>query len=64
MSLDLSEGRYASGAGWQAVELPYADGSLAMTIVVPDDLAAFERSLDAARFAQITAALVSRPAAG
>jgi serpin B len=28
-----------------------------MTIVVPDDLAAFERSLDAARFAQITAAL-------
>jgi len=57
MSLDLSDGRYASGSGWQAVELPYADRSLAMTIVVPDDLAAFEGSLDAARFAQITAAL-------
>jgi serine protease inhibitor len=61
MSLGLSEGSYASGSGWQAVDLPYAGGSLAMTIVVPDDLAAFEGSLDAARFAQITAAL--QPAA-
>jgi serpin B len=57
MSLGLSEGRYASGSGWQAVELPYAGGSLAMTIVVPDDLAAFESSLDGARFSQIAAAL-------
>jgi serpin B len=60
MSLDLSEGSYASGTGWQAVELPYAGGSLAMTIVVPDDLATFEAGLDAARFSAITAAL--RPA--
>src|SRR5450759_4546620 len=58
MSLALSEGgRYASGSGWQAVELPYAGGSLAMTIVVPDDLAAFEGGLDAARFARITTGL-------
>jgi serpin B len=57
MSLNLSEGRYASGSGWQAVELPYAGGSLAMTIVVPDDLATFEGGLDAARFAQIAASL-------
>ncbi|MGA2514483.1 MAG: serpin family protein [Candidatus Limnocylindrales bacterium] len=57
MGLNLSEGRYASGSGWQAVELPYAGGSLAMTIVVPDDLAAFEASLDAASFARITASL-------
>jgi len=57
MSLVLSEGGYASGSGWQAVQLPYAGGSLAMTIVVPDDLAVFEGGLDAARFAQITAAL-------
>jgi serpin B len=28
-----------------------------MTIIVPDDLAGFERDLDAARFAQITSAL-------
>jgi serine protease inhibitor len=57
MSLNLSKGRYASGTGWKAVELPYAGGSLAMTIIVPDDLAAFESSLDAARFSQIAAAL-------
>ena len=57
MSLDLSEGSYASGTGWQAVELPYAGGSLAMTIVVPDDLATFEAGLDAGRFSEITAAL-------
>jgi serpin B len=57
MGLGLSEGRYASGSGWQAVELPYFGGSLAMTIVVPDDLVAFEHGLDAALFAQITAGL-------
>ncbi len=57
MSLGLSEGSYASGTGWQAVELPYAGGSLAMTIVVPDDLATFEAGLDAARFSAITSAL-------
>jgi serpin B len=57
MSLGLSDGRYASGSGWQAVELPYSARSLVMTIVVPDDLAAFESSLDAARFSKIVAAL-------
>jgi serine protease inhibitor len=57
MSLNLSEGGYVSGSGWQAVELPYAGGSLVMDIVVPDDLATFERSLDAAGFAQMTASL-------
>jgi len=57
MSLNLSEGSYASGSGWQAVDLPYVNGSLVMTIVVPNDLAAFERSLDAASFAQIIGSL-------
>ena len=28
---------YAEGAGWRAVELPYVGGSLAMTIIVPED---------------------------
>lgn len=51
------ETRYASGSGWQAVELPYVGGSLAMTIVVPNDMTAFERSLDAARFDTIAGAL-------
>ena len=48
--------RYAEGSGWQAVELPYGGGALAMTIVVPADLATFERSLTAERFATITGA--------
>jgi len=59
MSLNLSEGGYASGSGWQAVELPYANGSLAMDIVVPDNLATFERSLDSTLFDQIAAFLQS-----
>jgi serpin B len=57
MSVGLSEGRYASGSGWQAVDIPYVNTSLAMTIVVPDDLATFEKSLDSAQFSQITSAL-------
>jgi serpin B len=39
---------YAKGDGWQAVELPYVGGQLAMTLIVPDDLAAFEAALDRA----------------
>lgn len=44
---------YASGHGWQAVELPYVGGQLAMTIVVPNDLAGFVEDLDADSFAAI-----------
>jgi serpin B len=51
------EATYAAGDGWQAVELPYVGGSLAMTIVVPDDLAAFVADLDADRLALITGGL-------
>jgi serine protease inhibitor len=54
---------YASGDGWQAVELPYVGGSLAMDIVVPDDLAAYTQSLTADSFAQLTAALSSHEVA-
>ena len=50
-------GRYASGSGWQAAELPYVGGSLAMTIVVPDDMATFEKTLNGSTWAQITAGL-------
>jgi serpin B len=38
---------YAEGPGWQAVDLPYVGGDLSMTIILPDDLAAFEQSLTA-----------------
>jgi len=51
------EARYASGSGWKAVELPYVGGSLAMTIIVPDDMTAFDDGLDAARFDTIAGAL-------
>lgn len=44
---------YAAGDGWRAVELPYIGGSLAMTVIVPDDLAAFEASLSVDRLAEI-----------
>jgi serpin B len=54
---------YADGAGWRAVELPYVGESLAMTVIVPDDLAAFEATLDGATFASIVAALESHQVA-
>ena len=51
---------YAAGPGWQAVELPYANGTLAMTIILPDNLASFVAGLDGAQFARITGSLVQR----
>lgn len=51
------EASYAGAAGWQAVQLPYAGGSLAMLVIVPDDLASFEAGLDAARLGQIVDSL-------
>jgi len=52
---------YASADGWQAVELPYVGGSLAMTVIIPEDLTAFEAALTPERLAAITGALESRP---
>jgi serpin B len=54
---------YAQGEGWRAVELPYIGGELAMTVMVPDDLATFETSLTADAFDAITAELADRPVA-
>ena len=48
---------YSAGGGWQAVELPYIGGSLGMTVIVPDDLAAFEATLGADQLAEIVGAL-------
>jgi serpin B len=47
MSATPTGARYATGPGWQAVDLPYAGSRLAMTIVVPDRgrLAQLEASL-------------------
>ena len=55
---------YAAGTDWRATQIPYASpagpgraGELALTIIVPDDLAAFEGSLSAAELIRITSAL-------
>lgn len=45
------------GMCWQAVELPYSGDELSMVVIVPDDLAAFEASLDASTLTGVFAAL-------
>lgn len=47
--------RYASGAGYQAVELPYEGRELAMAVIVPDagSFGEFERGLTAERLAEV-----------
>jgi serine protease inhibitor len=58
----------AQGTGWQATELQYAgksgpygavSSSLAMTLILPDNLAKFEKGLNAATLRSVTAALAS-----
>jgi serpin B len=51
---------YAEGDGWQAVQLPYAGNGLAMLVIVPEDLLAFEKTLDRERLESITGALASQ----
>ena len=62
---------YAAGAGWRAVELPFLrdmyseePAGLAMTVIVPDDLAAFEKQLAPKLLAGITRALLAGPPGG
>ena len=57
-TLHQSEKRgYGEGDGYRVAELPYDGGKLSMVVVVPDDLRAFETSLDAAKLAEITESL-------
>jgi serpin B len=51
---------YAAGDGWRAVELPYVGGKLAMVVIVPDDLAAFEATFDGPALSSITGAIEPR----
>ncbi len=48
----------AVGSGWRAIRMPYVgegyEGGLAMTMIVPDDLVAFERRLTPALLAKLT----------
>lgn len=54
---------YAEGAGWQAVDLPYIGGSLALTVVRPDDLDAFEEVHTPDRLSSIIQGLEHRTVA-
>ena len=45
--------RYARGADYQAVELPYQGQRVAMLIIMPDDLASFEAALSPDYLAEI-----------
>jgi len=47
---------YGQGNGWRAVNLPY-DGGLTFTAILPDNLAAFESSFNAATLSDIDIAL-------
>jgi serpin B len=51
--------RYAAGDGWQAAELPYVGGELAMLLVLPaeETLATFEAALDQTAVDRIVAGL-------
>jgi serpin B len=53
---------YAEGEGWQAVELPYAGGDVAMLLMLPAEgrLGDFERELTAERLDGITSMLSER----
>jgi serpin B len=54
---------YVKGTGWKATELRYEGRDhttpLAMTLIMPDDLKAFESSLSATRLADISSALTT-----
>lgn len=53
----LTEGRHATGDGWEAVALPYVGRQTSMLIIVPDDLAAFEADFDVDGYEAIVGAL-------
>ena len=52
-----AEHGYGEGDGYKAGELRYDGGQLSMVIVVPDDLAAFEASLDGAKVKSIVGSI-------
>lgn len=48
---------YAAGDGWRAVQIPYDGHQLAMVVIVPDDLAAYEAGLTAGSLEAVAMAL-------
>lgn len=53
----VSEASCGEGDGWAAADIPYLGGQLSMLVIVPDDLTAFERALDADVVASIDATI-------
>lgn len=51
---------YGEGAGYKVAELPYDGEQLSMVVVVPDDLAAFEASLNAQKVKDVVASITTR----
>lgn len=48
---------FALGQGWRAIQLPYKDGRTSMLVIVPDDLKAYQKTLDKKALAAIDDAL-------
>lgn len=44
----VSRASCGTGDGWSAADIPYLGNQLSMLVIVPDDLTAFEQTLDAA----------------
>lgn len=61
MSESLDSAGYASGSGWQAVELPYVGNQTSMVVVLPDSgqFATVEQGLSGAFFQSVTSSLAS-----
>jgi serine protease inhibitor len=60
MAASFEEAAYAKGTSWQAIDLPYVGGGLAMTVILPTDLATFESAFDQAVLDRISGALKPR----
>ncbi len=60
MTAHLDQAGYASGAGWQAVDIPYAGDRLAMTLIVPEEMRGFGAKLDGALLGRIVTSLEER----
>jgi serpin B len=58
---DLRWVRYASGSGWRGAEIPYIGEKLAMTVILPDSIAAFERSMTSRRLVGIVEKIADAP---
>lgn len=52
-TMHTDRGSCAIGSGWGAFELPYVGNTLSMLVIVPDDLAAFEASVDGDLIARV-----------